>query len=39
VLLGQMGVGKTSIIERFVKDEFEAGNNVHLIIYVADDWD
>jgi GTPase SAR1 family protein len=23
-----MGVGKTSIIERFVKDEFESANNV-----------
>lgn len=31
VFLGDMGVGKTSIIERFVKDEFEASNNVSII--------
>lgn len=28
VFLGDMGVGKTSVIERFVKDEFETANNV-----------
>ncbi len=29
VFLGDMGVGKTSIIDRFIRDEFDSANNVH----------
>jgi GTPase SAR1 family protein len=28
VFLGDMGVGKTSIIDRFIRDEFDSANNV-----------
>jgi GTPase SAR1 family protein len=28
VFLGDMGVGKTSIIDRFIRDEFDPTNNV-----------
>lgn len=33
VFLGDMGVGKTSIIERFVKDEYEDASNVFPLLY------
>ena len=33
VFLGEMGVGKTSIIDRFIRDEFDSANNVYLFTH------
>lgn len=38
VFLGDMGVGKTSIIDRFIRDEFDSTNNVSHPLSLAYCW-
>ena len=33
IFLGDQSVGKSSIIEKYIKDKFEDGANVHSILY------
>jgi len=35
IFLGDQSVGKSSIIEKYIKDKFEDGANVHRIICLA----
>lgn len=38
VFLGDSGVGKSSIIDRFVKGEIDQHHQVKVKIYAADSW-